>query len=1552
MHCSWRCVLIGEESLLIQCAKTLEARGHRIAAVVSRRPAIRNWASEAGILLVDRPRDLPSAEVGRFDYLFSVTNLSVLSDEVLSLPAKGAINFHDGPLPHYAGLNVPVWALLNGEPLHGITWHQMTGEVDGGAVLTARDIAIDEGETAFSLNTKCFAAGIDSFEELVDGLASGRIVPQAQPNGPARYFSRRHRPEAACAIQWHQPADKIERLIRALDFGGYANPIGKAKASFGGALMLVLGASVEGGTSRFAPGTIVAIESHRIIVATGAEHLALHRLSTLQGAELAVSEAVGRFGLREGAQFDVLDRSTLSALTEINSGLAAHENYWRSRIASLGPVDLPLVVRDRHPGRDIMTHAELVMPGPDVLGREKAVLAAAVALIGRLADKEEFDFGYTDPVMTASHAGLEAWFSPQVPLRAEIDFSQGLDHLREGLCGSVREAHRRLGFSSDLVARMPELRAEKDRVLLPVSILIAETLDEVTLLPGSELTIAIRSDGRVSRWFHDPARLDHAAVTTMQQGLLSLLAAADAEPQAPTGELALISPVELAKAMRAWSGPDAVWRADACVHELFEEQARRTPDRIAVTCRGESLSYGELNRRSNQIARHLQQQGAGPDQFVGLFVDRSLDMLVALLGILKAGGAYVPLDPKYPSERIAHMIADARAKLIITQAHLAERISGEGATLVRIDADWPEIMRHSPEPVESAAGPASLAYVIYTSGSTGKPKGVMVEHRNVANFFAGMDQHITPEGTWLAVTSLSFDISVLELCWTLSRGLHVILSTGGELTEARVPVKKPLDFSLFYFAADAESQPGEKYRLLLEGAKFADQNGFSAVWTPERHFHSFGGLYPNPAVTGAAVAAITSRVKIRGGSVVVPLHHPVRVAEEWSVVDNLSNGRAGIAFASGWQPNDFVLRPESFADRTGALLNGMDAVRALWRGESRSFAGPLGKPVEVQILPRPVQPELPFWVTSAGNVDTFAAAGRAGGGVLTHLLGQSLGELSEKLAAYRNAWREAGHEGEGHVTLMLHSFVGPDAEQVRKAVREPMIAYLRTATSLVKQYAWAFPAFKRRAGMAESAGQDAFEALSQTDMEMLLSFAFDRYYETSGLFGTPESCLAMVDMVRTVGVDEIACLIDFGVPEQQVLEHLPYLNQLRLMASSGEPAGADEPLPVLMKRHAVTHLQCTPSMMRLMLADDRLREPIAALKHVMIGGEAFPPDLARELTGLSGGTVTNMYGPTETTIWSAAHKVDGSDGAIPLGRPLANQHVYILDSRQQPVLPGAPGEIVIGGHGVVRGYLDRPSLTAERFIADPLRPGERAYRTGDLGRRRADGVIEFLGRLDHQVKVRGYRIELGEIEAVLNDHEAVQEAVVVAREDEVGDKQLIAYVVPELSADMIAELRECLKARLPEFMVAAHIVSLARLPMTPNGKVDRNALPALESVSMTSVAESYVAPAGGMEQRITAIWCDVLKLSQVGTRDNFFDLGGHSLLAVQMHRRLRTELGRELPITDIFRFPTVQSLSAHLAGGDGSAKAAEEGLSRAEGRRAALQRRIAGRVPAVLGEGS
>ena len=333
-------------------------------------------------------------------------------------------------------------------------------------------------------------------------------------------------------------------------------------------------------------------------------------------------------------------------------------------------------------------------------------------------------------------------------------------------------------------------------------------------------------------------------------------------------------------------------------------------------------------------------------------------------------------------------------------------------------------------PARDAAAPATaedLAYVIYTSGSTGRPKGVMVEHRNVINFFAAMDEVIghDPPGVWLAVTSLSFDISILELLWTLTRGFQVVVRGDSRQGVVEAPGRSVAGsrptFSLFYFAS-AEADGDVGYRLLMDGARFADRNGFEAIWTPERHFHAFGGIYPNPAITGAAIAAITERVAIRAGSVVLPLHSPITVTEDWSVVDNLSNGRVGMAMASGWQPNDFVLNPDVYADSKSRLVENIQLVRRLWAGEHVAFAGPKGD-VDVQTLPRPVQDQVPLWLTTAGSAESFELAGRLGCNLLTHLLGQSIEQLTAKIASYRAARQAAGHSGEGRVTLMVHTYL-------------------------------------------------------------------------------------------------------------------------------------------------------------------------------------------------------------------------------------------------------------------------------------------------------------------------------------------------------------------------------------------------------------------------------------------------------------------------------------------------------------------------------------------------
>jgi natural product biosynthesis luciferase-like monooxygenase protein/amino acid adenylation domain-containing protein len=997
----------------------------------------------------------------------------------------------------------------------------------------------------------------------------------------------------------------------------------------------------------------------------------------------------------------------------------------------------------------------------------------------------------------------------------------------------------------------------------------------------------------------------------------TLLASIFANPQQRVSQLPMLPEGERSQLLVEWNDTRTEFEAEKCIHQLFEEQADRTPDAIAVSSDDEELTYAGLNQRADALAAELSALGIGPDARVAICVERSVGMMVGLLGILKAGGAYVPLDPTYPKERLTFMLEDSEALVLVTQKHLQAEFKFEIPNLKVLCLESSSAFQRSATPTHAPRSTLhdsqNLAYVIYTSGSTGKPKGVMVTHRNVVNFFAGMDRVLgTEPGVWLAVTSISFDISVLELFWTLTRGFKVIIHREQDLKHSTTravkaePRQKKIDFSLFYFGSDAGERGEDKYRLLLEGAKFADENGFAAVWTPERHFNSIGGLYPNPSLTSTAIAMITRRIQIRAGSVVLPLHDPIRVAEEWAVVDNLSNGRAAVSFASGWHQNDFALAPENYSRRKEAMLEGIATLRRLWRGESVTRKSGSGQPIETGIFPRPVQSELPIWLTSSGNAETFQMAGERGLNVLTHLFGQSIADLTKKLEIYRAAWREAGHALEPCVGVMMHTFVWKDAAEAWEKVRGPLCDYLRTYRELSKS---ASP----NQSTARQSGAETPEVL-----ERLLQDAAQRYFESSGLFGTPETALQMVDKLRALGVDEIACLIDFGIDTDSVLASLRPLNQLRELSDRrSEPESADRPASIAdqILRHNVTHMQCTPSLAGTLVLTDESARALQSLKMLLVGGEALPVSLAQKLTEMLPARVVNMYGPTETTIWSATHRLENESNTVPIGRPIANTDIYILDSNLQSQPVGVPGELFIGGEGVARGYLNRPELTAERFIRHPFSPDftARLYRTGDVARYRADGVIEFLGRTDNQVKIRGHRIELGEIESKLARHPTVREAVVVAREIAADDKRLFAYLIASNGHIATAtELRQFLTRDLPEHMVPSAFVELEKFPLTPNGKVDRKGLPNPETISGAR-EQAYAAPRSDSERTIAEIWQELLRVQQVGLHDNFFDLGGNSLLVVQAQVRLREVLGADLPVVRLFQYPTVSALAKFLS---------------------------------------
>jgi natural product biosynthesis luciferase-like monooxygenase protein len=1206
---------------------------------------------------------------------------------------------------------------------------------------------------------------------------------------------------------------------------------------------------------------------------------------------------------------------------------AAALAWWAERLRDAAPVELPQDFArppvERHRGGRV----ERALPAALVarigaLARAErttpftVLLAAFVATLHRQSGQRDITVGV--PVAgrdDAATAHLIGFFANTVALRfaprPEMTLRELLHEARA--TSSAALAHAAVPF--ERIVR--ELNVPRDLSRAPIyQVMLAQQPDAGAFeLDGGVTGEGITVDAGVSRLDftvdvvtrgealvlsaeYDSDLFTRATAELVLRRLERVLHAFAGDAERALGDLELADEDERRR-LDAWSAGSRREPRCATVVAELELQAETTPDAVAVVAGEASVTWAELRRRAERLAARLAGEGVGRESRVGICLDRGIGMIVALWAVSRTGAAYVPIDVDYPLARIELILRDARLARIITTHHVAAGLLRDHVAICVTEDD---AIGGAAYELPPGPAPESAAYVIYTSGSTGTPKGVVVEHRSVVRFFAAMDELLgAPRGRWLAMTGIAFDISVLELLWTLARGVTVVLIPDERKAPAPTaePARDPAPrFGLFFFSGEVDAEPEDRYGLLLEAARFADDHGLAAIWVPERHFHPFGGLYPNPAVTAAALAAATRRVAIRAGSVVLPLHHPVRVAEDWAVVDNLSKGRAGLAFASGWHADDFVFAPDAFGDRFEVMLRAIDDVRALWRGEPLAVRNGAGREIEVRSQPRPYAGEPPLWLTSSHNPRTFETAGRLGFNVLTHLLGQTFEELEEKIALYRRARRAAGHDGPGEVSLMLHTFVGREGEDVGEQVRAPMKRYLATSLDLV-------------GNLARSMGfGDQVDSLAEADREAVLDLAYARYVSGQSLIGDIAACADVVRRARDAGVTEIACLIDFGVPAGAVLAMLPNLRLLaRELESPGSRATRDDAFALAM-RDGVTHLQTTPSVARAIVATPAGRAALRNLEVLIVGGEALSPELAAQLRRLVP-RVINVYGPTEATVWATSHEVRDGEAEIPIGRPLAHARAYVLDERLRRVPIGCTGELYLGGDAVAREYLDRPELTASRFTGDPFFGG-RMYATGDRARWGTDGELRFLGRDDGQVKIRGFRIELGEVEHLVAQHPAVRACAARLWTSRSGDDRLVAYVTGRFGdAPDTAEIRRFILERAPSYLVPNIVVPLAALPLTPNGKLDRGALPPPLAAPERA---ARAVPSTELEREVARLWCEVLDVREPSVDDDFFDAGGHSLLAVQFVNRARGRFGGSLPLARFIANPTIAAVARELAG--------------------------------------
>jgi amino acid adenylation domain-containing protein/thioester reductase-like protein len=768
--------LIGENSLVTECALVLRENGHRVHGIVSPESAVLRAADRQGFRSVESGQDLAYLLAAEpFDYLFSVVNLRMLPASVLRLPRRLAINFHDALLPADAGLHASAWAVSssadrNRADRHGVTWHVMTEKADTGDVLTQREFRLDESATSRSVNLDCWRAGLDSFRDLAAQLASGteRRVPQDLSR--RTYHGRADRPAGGLLLSWRRTAAEICALVRACDFGPSRNAFGAAKVLLpdGSCVLVSEARAVPGPDAGYAagpdagyaagPGLVVTADKAGVTVAVGDGRVRLSGFTGLEGAELTVP-------IHAGMMLPEPDESLIRA----SHDAIANEAYWVRRLTGMRPLQLPCTQsRSGMAGTDEPRWRSHPVPIPEWVAETAdpplTVAAAALEYLGQVTGESGFDVGLRVPGQCLP-SSARTLLADVVPVRE----------------GRIEDAVRRGAYLRDVAARYPELAGQP---LIPPVVLDLPVLDHdqpasAEPVAGAVMVVRVFGGGGCVLVIDEAAVLPATALS-LAGGFGEFLGRlpSDGPERAP-----LVSPAE-----HHWQAVTCNTTAEdypaTCLPELFMERVRACPGRTAVSCTGsehsDRLTYAELADRSGRLASYLTAHGAGPGTRVGVYLDRSADLLVTLLAVLRTGAAYVPLDPVYPAARIGYMIDDADVVLLVTQSDLARSVTGTGRQVV-LDRCRDEIGRAPAAVPPPAVTGDDLAYLIYTSGSTGRPKGVQVTHRGLANFLCSMARQpgFASGATLLAVTTVCFDIAALELFLPLIAGGTVEIAPAG-----------------------------------------------------------------------------------------------------------------------------------------------------------------------------------------------------------------------------------------------------------------------------------------------------------------------------------------------------------------------------------------------------------------------------------------------------------------------------------------------------------------------------------------------------------------------------------------------------------------------------------------------------------------------------------------------------------------------------------------------------------------------------------------------------
>ncbi|NJR45853.1 MAG: amino acid adenylation domain-containing protein [Hyellaceae cyanobacterium CSU_1_1] len=777
---SLNCVLIGEGNLLTECAEILIRNNYQVSAVISTDQAIARWTANRNILYFKNLRQFQQiSSPAQYDYLFSIVNHTILNQEILNL-AKTAINYHDALLPAYAGVNATSWAIINGEKQHGITWHEMKLEVDTGKILKQVKIELEPSETALTLNAKCYQAAIVSFQELVEELATKKITFKSQNLQQRSYFSRHQKPPALGIIDFNASATVIDNLVRGLDFGNYPNPLATAKlvlnSTSGLDYVIVTKVTVLNTLSSQLPGTIVKIEKQRLIVATGSQDIALETIVSQQKQTQSIAELVANYQLEIGQKLPEIDAQLIAQLVKLESEIAPSQTYWVKQLSKCRQLTLPFEqIPIASAQNNCNNYRQVKLPlsstVTNLLQDSLAVSIAAFAIyLARLSGNNRISLGF-DRLTSDLHA---PWFARYVPCNLSIKLEQDFTNVLKTVTNKLRLNQQHQTYSTDIMVRCPELVARQTNFSVAVTQLSRDALSPENLIVA-DLTLIIDRQQAEYFWSYNTQLFSAQIIETMIEQWTILLVAIALHSQCPVAELPLISTFERHKILEEWNDTKSNY-PQCCLHQLFEAKVAEHSQAVAIVCQGKYLTYGELEQKANQLACYLQSLGVQAETLVGICLNRSLEMIIGLFAILKAGGAYLPLDPNYPTARLTYLLDDGGVGILLTQGKLLDRLPETSAKVVCLDQDWQEILAVNNQPI-SNVNSHNLAYAIYTSGSTGNPKGVEIEHHSVVNTLFDIEQRfkISSQDSVLAVSSLSFDLSVYDIFGLLGSGGRVII---------------------------------------------------------------------------------------------------------------------------------------------------------------------------------------------------------------------------------------------------------------------------------------------------------------------------------------------------------------------------------------------------------------------------------------------------------------------------------------------------------------------------------------------------------------------------------------------------------------------------------------------------------------------------------------------------------------------------------------------------------------------------------------------------------